>query len=89
MGARTARGEPEAADIAVAAHRPRFPADPLVVARGRCGQRAKRGAEAGREPGRVPGPNASRPALCSCSPAQCPTRPELDEVSKTGELMGD
>lgn len=56
-----AGGELEAAAAAAAPRRRRFPAGPLAVARGRCGQRAKRGAEAGREPDPRPGPKVSWP----------------------------
>lgn len=50
------RGELEAAAATAAARRPDYPAGQLAVARGRCNQWAKRGAEAGREPDPPPGP---------------------------------
>lgn len=57
----TARGELEAAGAAGAARQPRVPAGPLPFARGRCDQRAKRGAEAGRELHPLPGAKACWP----------------------------
>lgn len=57
----SARRELEAPDSAGAARQRRVTAGPLPLARGRCDQRAKRGAEAGREPDPLPGPKACWP----------------------------